>query len=91
MNFFRQNKTMFASLSAGVFIGFMYWRMTQKIMHELQNLFGVIAELQNEVSQLREKLDNISRRRGRPPSGFFSIGASSADDDDDIYEEAYEG
>ena len=91
MNFFRQNNAFIASLGAGMVIGIMYWRMTQKIMRELQNLSGVIAELQTEVVQLKEKLDSAGKRRKSPGSGFFSIGASSGDDDDEVYEEAYAG
>ncbi|XP_045161395.1 regulator of microtubule dynamics protein 2-like [Mercenaria mercenaria] len=91
MNFFRQNNAFFASLGAGMVIGIMYWRMTQKIMRELHSLSGVIAELQTEVCQLKEKVDNAGRRRKSPGSGFFSLGASSGDDDEEVYEEAYGG
>ncbi|KAL4238374.1 Regulator of microtubule dynamics protein [Mactra antiquata] len=91
MNFFRQNKTVFASVGASLFIGIMYWKMTQNIMQELRHLLGIITELQSEVSLLREKLDNVSRRRGRPPSGFFSIGASSVEEDEELFEDAYGG
>lgn len=91
MSFFRHNSAFVASVGAGVIIGIMYWRMTQKIMREIQSLSSVIAGLQTEVFQLKEKLDNVSKRRRSPGSGFFSIGASSAEDDDEVYEEAYGG
>lgn len=91
MSFFRQNNAFLASIGAGVVIGIMYWRMTQKIMREIQSLSVVITDLQTEVFQLKEKLDNVGKRRRSPGSGFFSIGASSGDDDEDVYEEAYGG
>lgn len=80
MNFFRQNSGILTSLGAGVVLGILHWRITQNIMRELTSLSDVIADLQTEVLHLKEKLDNISRRRMKP-----------GDDDEEVYEEAYGG
>ncbi|WAR19008.1 RMD2-like protein [Mya arenaria] len=93
MNFFRQHGSFLASCSAGAVLCFMYWRMTNRIMKELQSLEGVIEHLQRQVAELKEKVESSSsgarRRRTRPGSGFIT--ASSGDDDDDEYEQAYGG
>jgi len=91
MTFFRPNTYFLASLGTGTVLCIMYWRMTNKILRELQRLSETVSQLQAEVAELKVKVGSSSRRRGRPGSGFFSLTASSGDDDDDLYEEAYGG
>lgn len=81
---------MLASVGTGAFLCIMYWRMTTKILQELQTLSLAVSRLQSEVGELKQKVENSTKRRGRPGSGFFSL-TSSGDDDDDLYEEAYGG
>lgn len=65
--------------------------MTSKILQELEKLSEAVTRLQAEVSELKEKVDNSTLRRGRPGSGFFSLPTSSGEEDNDLYEEAYGG
>lgn len=91
MNFFKQNTYFFATFGTGAALCIVYWRMTSKILQELQLLSATVSQLRAEVAELKEKVDSSNKRRGRPGSGFFSLTASSGDEDDDLYEEAYGG
>ncbi|XP_052271145.1 regulator of microtubule dynamics protein 1-like isoform X2 [Dreissena polymorpha] len=102
MSFFRQNAPLFSAVGAGAVLCYMYWRMTARILRELENLHlqelenlrGVVQQLQNiqsQIDQLHHKVDRVSKRRRGPGSGFFSIATSSGEEEDDVYEEAYGG
>ena len=91
MTFFRPQLQILTSVGTGIFVGLMYWRMTSRILLEIQRLSGTIARLQNEVSQLKDKLTTLESRKRKTGSGFFSLHTSLGDDDEDVYEEAYGG
>lgn len=97
MSFFREHASFFTAVGAGVVMGVVYVRLTNKMLREMHRLHGTIhqlsgtiTELKSEVSEMKEKLEQ-ARRRPRPGGGFYSISASSGDEEEDVYEEAYGG
>lgn len=87
MSFFREHTILLTSLGSGVVVGIIYWRITNKLMREIQTLSSVITELQLSISQLKDKIDWTKRR---PRNGLFFTG-SSGEEDEEIFEEAYGG
>ena len=97
MSFFREHASFFTAVGTGMVLGIVYVRLTNKLLREIQQLTGTlhqlsgtITELKSEVNEMKEKLEQ-SKRRPRPGGGFYSISASSGDEDEDVYEEAYGG
>ena len=97
MSFFREHASFFTAVGTGVVLGIAYVRLTNKLLTEihqltgtLNQLSGTITELKSEVNEMKEKLEQ-TKRRPRRGNEFYSISASSGEEDDDVYEEAYGG
>lgn len=89
---FRQHSAFFGAVGTGLFIGIggaiFYMRLANGVLRELVSLSNTIAELRNEVQELKQKLENSRpRRRFR---GYFSAPTSSGEEDTDAYEDAYD-
>ncbi|KAK6183531.1 hypothetical protein SNE40_010999 [Patella caerulea] len=91
MSFFRQNATIISGIGASVLLGsgltLLLVRLNS-ISRDLRQLAASVAKLRDEVKDFQDKFTIRKRRRLQ---GFYSVTASSGDDDDDIYQDAYGG
>ncbi|XP_069116108.1 regulator of microtubule dynamics protein 1-like [Argopecten irradians] len=89
----RPNAPFFGALGTGIFIGLggtiLYLKITGTFLREIRRLSASISELKAEVKDLRQQLETQKKRRRSP--GFYSVHASSGDDDDEMFEDAYGG
>ncbi|XP_074642177.1 regulator of microtubule dynamics protein 1-like [Tubulanus polymorphus] len=85
-SFLREHSSWVAALSTGILIGasstVLYYK---KFGKDLLKLSRSVDELRREVNELRDSLAKKKR------SGFYSVHPSSGDEDDDVYEEAFDG
>ncbi|OWF54339.1 regulator of microtubule dynamics protein 1-like [Mizuhopecten yessoensis] len=92
-SFLRPNSPFFGALGTGIFIGLggtiLYLKITGTFLREIQRLSASISELKQEVKALQQQLESVKKRRRSP--GFYSVHASSGDDDDEMFEDAYGG
>ncbi|KAJ8308602.1 hypothetical protein KUTeg_013476 [Tegillarca granosa] len=88
----RQHSALFGAVGTGLFVGIggaiFYMRLANSVLRQLVSLSNTIAELRNEVLELKQKLESSRpRRRFR---GYFSAPTSSGEEDTDAYEDAYD-
>lgn len=103
MSFARERLNILAALGTGILVGgggvFLYFKLNRNANRELLRLSAVISDLRREIIEIKERLtesagsarlasvgSSLRRNRG---SGYFSVHASSGEDD--VYEEATEG
>lgn len=75
-----------AGLLVGSGVALLYYRL-RCVSRELRRLVAAVTTLREEVADLKTQL----RRRRRPRSGYSTIGPSSGDDDEDIFQDAIGG
>ncbi|XP_038044233.1 regulator of microtubule dynamics protein 3-like [Patiria miniata] len=76
---------------SGAVVSYRLRSQTTSVHSRLDKLTEAISALQREWRELRESLTAQGASIKRTNSGFISIHASSGDDDDEFFEEAYEG
>ena len=96
-SFVREHSVTLVAVGAGVILGagvtVVVQRLTSHLSQDLATLVARIETLQQEVQQLKSNLDTqlSEAKRQRRHSGYYSIHASSGEDDDDEFQEAFEG
>ena len=91
-NFFRVGSTVIIAVGAGVAIGvsatLLYHRLSRSLSQEVLALSTQVDRLCREVEQLRSVVETKKpKRRSYATRGYYSVHASSGEDDD-VYEEA---
>lgn len=96
-SFLREHSVAFIALGTGVVLGagvtLVVRRLTSHLNQDLSALAVRLENLCQEVHQLKSDLDSIAaskkQKRHQHP-GYYSVHASSGEDDDDLFEEAYD-
>ena len=90
---------MLITLGAGVLIGSgaTWWLVRHRVVNDISQLEEQVECLRHEVEQLKmlfvEQLEQLKQqqRKCRLPTGYHSSVPQSSGDEDDVYEEAYDG
>ena len=93
---FRGQGVTLVALSTGVALGatatLLLYRASTDIARQLSRLAARIEELRRQVDELRTAVENrTSSKKKRGQAGYYSVHASSGEEDDDIFEEAFGG
>ncbi len=79
-------------LAIGVTATVYLYKLSTDISRELGQLAAKLERLRREVEELKVTVDSKQNRRKRQTqTGYYSVHASSGEDDEDIFEEATSG
>lgn len=94
IQFIRNHSSSFIAVGTGVALGvsvtLIYHKVTFDAEGKLQRLAAEIAALRREVEALKTSIETNFTSRKKRLSGYYSIHASSGDEDDDEFMEASE-